>query len=219
MTLTDYSDWFFPYQCLYKVIMNSLASLFFLEFYSDLKKSRSSVRSWYLSGMTPCNSVDCRTATPGKYGLGNRLKSKLLIKVSEIKNTFTLLGYYAPFFLTWISEILNALENFNKVSIHLRYHYKYFICITNWKNYFVLFFKISDKYGFKSSHKKERILLSPRIFQVISMSIVFYITFLCSAMPQMGLIWSFKRYMILAVFIFCFMFFSEYFWEKGRLQD
>jgi len=35
---------------------------------------------------------------------------------------------------------------------------------------------------------------------------VFYIKLLCSAMPQMGLIWSFKRYRFLAAFTFCFMF-------------
>lgn len=33
-------------------------------------------------------------------------------------------------------------------------------------------------------------------------------------MPQMGLIWSFKRYMILAVFMLCFMFFLSLFGEK-----
>lgn len=120
----DYSDWFLPYQCLYKVRINPLASLFFLEFYSDLKKSRTSVGSWYHSGMTPCNSVDCSGAASGECGLDNRLKSKLLIKVSKLKEkTFTLLGYYVPFLLNWISEILNSLENLNKTSIHLLYHY------------------------------------------------------------------------------------------------
>lgn len=37
-------------------------------------------------------------------------------------------------------------------------------------------------------------------------SCAFYIKVLCSIMPQMGLIWGFKRYEFFADFTFCFMF-------------
>lgn len=69
--------------------------------------------------MTPFNSVYFSRATSGEYGLENRLKPRLLIKVSKLKKkAFTLLGYAASFILNEISERLNASEDLNKPSTY-----------------------------------------------------------------------------------------------------